>query len=251
LLSTIPLLLALAAIASFFVEPAQAVEQATTLLRDYLPRGAGEIESTVQQALDRAGSIGLISTLAFLWTGSRVFGVVTKALNIAYDVDDTYSFVKRTMVELAMLLTIGLFLVAALASRYILSTLLSQSGLPVSWTLVTDALSTGLLLIAFFLIYRFLPRRVVSWQAALAGSVTAIALFLLARPLFIRYVNQFASYRDIYGSLAIVVILVFWAWIVGVIMIFGGEVASHTEAMLIEREPGDVVEDRHRQRSPV
>lgn len=78
----------------------------------------------------------------------------------------------------------------------------------------------------------------------------AALLFILARPLFVRYLNQFASYQDIYGSLAIVIILVFWAWIVAVIMLFGGEIASHSEEMLIEGNPATEVERRHIERAP-
>lgn len=251
LLSTVPLLLAIAAIASFFVQPQALVNQVTGILGNYLPQGAGQLESLVTDALNRAGSIGLISTLTFLWTGSRVFGAVVKALNIAYDVDENYGFLKRTLVEVLMLLTIGLFFIAALASRYIINALWNnQQTLSTGRSLIVQGISALLLLIAFFLIYRFLPRRTISWQTALAGSAVATLLFIVARPLFITYVNQFASYRDIYGSLAIVVILVFWAWIVAAIMLFGGEIASHSEAMFIEGESGEEVEQKHLKRSP-
>lgn len=79
----------------------------------------------------------------------------------------------------------------------------------------------------------------------------ATLLFVLARPLFVSYLRRFANYNLIYGSLAIVIIMVFWAWIVALILLFGGETASHTQAMVIEGQPKEEVERRHLQRSPV
>lgn len=85
-------------------------------------------------------------------------------------------------------------------------------------------------LLGDFLLYRFVPRRRPDWQAALVGAGVAAALVLLARPLFIYYVQRFGDYNIIYGSLAIVVILIFWAFIVAAITILGGEIASHVQA---------------------
>lgn len=55
----------------------------------------------------------------------------------------------------------------------------------------------------------------------------------------------------IYGSLAVAVIIVFWAWIVGLILLFGGEIASHTHTILIEGRSVEEVEQGHLARSPL
>lgn len=256
LLSVFPLLLAAASVAAFFVEPAWAVDRLTGLLGRFLPAGQSEIESIVQSAIEARGTVGLLSLGALLWSGSRVFGALTKALNIAYDVDETYGFFKRTLVEFAMLLTVGLLFVVALSIRPVLTLLagFTDGFIPGSQSLVTRAavqlLPVLLLGVALFLLYRFVPRVRVDWRAALFGAVLAAALIVIARPIFITYVRQFASYNLIYGSMAIVAILVLWAWIVAVIIIFGGEVVSHTQAMLIEKQPGQQVEAAHLARSP-
>jgi len=237
LLSAVPLVLALASIASFFIDRQWAVEQATALLGDYVPQGAGRIREIVLQAFAQRESVGLFSILAFFWSGSRVFGALTKALNNAFNVEDSYSFLRRTMLELTMAITIGLFFIAALVSNVVLNLLIGvfrflPDGQEQASVIASEGASVLLLLVAFFLVYKVVPRRPVQRRAALAGSITATVLFALARPLFLRYVEQFANYSEIYGPLAIVIILVFWSWLSAVILLYGGEVTAQVEEML-------------------
>lgn len=255
LLSTFPLLLAIASIAAFFVDPQWAVEQATNLLNRFLPTGGNRIENTIKEAIEARGSVSLLSIGTLLWTGSRVFGVVTKALNIAYDTDESYGFLKRTLVELLMLLTIGVLFVIALSSRFLINLLSERleflpTGQNLLFQITLEAVPALLLLIAFFLLFRFVPHCWVDWRAALSGAGLAALLVLVARPVFLTYVEQFASYNLIYGSLAIVIILVIWAWIVAMIIIFGGEFVSHIQAIMLEGQPAEEVERRHKRRSP-
>ncbi len=85
LLSLFPLLLAIGSVAAFFVDPQWAVAQATHYLETLLPRGPVAIDHIVVQTLSTARGAGLIT---LLWTGSLVFGAVTKALNIVFETDE-------------------------------------------------------------------------------------------------------------------------------------------------------------------
>ena len=254
LLSVFPLLLAAASVGAYFVDPQRIIQELTRIMGQFLPQGGSQIESIVQGAVDTRGTAGLLSILGFLWTGSRVFGAITRALNIAYDVDDTYGFIKRTVLEVVMLATVGIVFIIGFATPLAISLLqrlvdLPSKGLFVS--IVYEAVPILMLLMGFFLAYRFVPRYRISWQASTAGAVLSTVLFVIARPLFLYYVQRFARYNLIYGSLTIAVILVVWAWIAAQILILGGEVASHTQAILIEGQSPKDLERRHLERSPV
>jgi len=234
LLSLFPLLLAMASIAAYFVDPGWVSGEATRLLGDFLPTGEEQINKIVQGAIESRQVAGIVSIASLLWSGTRIFGALTKAMNRAYDIEDDYGFLRRFLVEALMLLTIGVLFVLALGARLILGPLAQAIGfLPGDGGLLLSILpalaSGGLLLLAYLLLYRFVPRRRPDWQAALAGAVVATALVLLGRPLFLYYVRRFGEYNIIYGSLAIVVILIFWAFIVAAITILGAEIASHVQ----------------------
>lgn len=48
------------------------------------------------------------------------------------------------------------------------------------------------------------PRLAIDWRVALSGAFLATIFFMVARPIFLRYIQLFANYNLIYGSLAVV-----------------------------------------------
>ncbi len=254
LLSAFPLLLATASLAAYFVEPAWAVDQLTPVIDEYLPQAAGQVESIVKGALEARGAIGLVSFLSLLWTGTRVFGAVTVALNIAAGVEDQYGPVKRFGWEILMLLTVGLVFVLAFAGQpsvRLLWQVLGREVGTVAFQLVNEVLPIVLLSAAFLLAYRFVPRSRPDWPSALVGASIATILFLVARSLFFYYLGRLGDYDQIYGILATAIVLQVWAWLVANILILGGEISAHTQEMLIEGKPAEEVERGHLIRSPL
>ncbi|MHB0859604.1 MAG: YhjD/YihY/BrkB family envelope integrity protein [Anaerolineae bacterium] len=78
LLSLFPLLLGIASVAAFFVNPEWLISQATEAMGDLIPAGEGQIEEIVQSAIDARRGAGILSILSLLWTGTRVFAVLTR-----------------------------------------------------------------------------------------------------------------------------------------------------------------------------
>jgi membrane protein len=255
LLSVFPLILVGAYAASLFMAPEVAVDRASDLLGEFIPVGDDEVGEVVQEALNRRGAAGVVSTLALLWSGTRVFGTITLALNIAFDADEVYSFWKRRLAELAMLLTVGVVFLIALLSRPLLGVLRDAfDGLPggrgIALFLASEVAPVLLLVASFFLLFRFAPRARPSWVAALPGAVVTTALFLVAQALFVEYVFNFSEYNLIYGSVALVVIVMLWVWVATVILLFGGELVAHTQMMVVEGMSAEEVEKRHMERDP-
>jgi membrane protein len=253
LLSAFPLMLAIITIGMTFLPQETIISMMTEVLGDFVPEGEDEVEAIIEGAMAARTGVGAFSILLLLWSGSRVFGVVTRALNIFYDVDEPYGVVKKTFIELLMLISIGLLFVVALASRWILENFLMQleifSHALVS-QVVTVLVPSGLLLVSLLFMYRFVPRRKVNWKAALIGAVVATLAFTIARPLFWYYVQDFAAYELVYGPIAVVAVLIFWGWLVSLIVLYGGELVGHIEDMIFEGKTAEEVGRRHLARSP-
>jgi len=255
LLSLFPLLLLVVSLAVPAVDAAWAVDRLTQVLGEFTPRGEDRIAAILRETLAKRGEIGLGSTVALLWTGSRVFGALTKALNLAFAVEETYGVLRRRLVEVGMLLTVGLAFALALAAEALIGALrIALAPLPGEQEALLGVLQGAarlvLLPVAFLLIYRFVPRRRPDWRAALAGAVTATLLFLVGEELFLDYLERFGAYNRIYGSLALAIVLVLWAWAVAVIALFGGEVAAHVQYLAIEGYAAAEVELWHRGHHP-
>jgi membrane protein len=256
LLSVFPLVLLVIALAAFIVDAQWAVDKASELLETLIPAQTLQIEELIDGAIELRARATVVSLFFLLFTGSQVFSIVTQALNVAYDVSNHYPWWKRHLLRVGQAIIIGTLFVVGLAARLLLDLFWGQlSLLEGEAELVRQAvrwvLPLALLILAFFLTYRYVPRRDVSHRAAFAGALTATLLFVAARPVFLGYLNRFGDYNLLYGSLTFLIILILWAWLVAIILLLGGHVAAHTQKVLIEGQVAEEVERRHELRSPV
>jgi membrane protein len=73
------------------------------------------------------------------------------------------------------------------------------------------------------LIYHLAIPRTQSWQRVLPGAVLATAMWFAATICFGWYVTNYANYAVIYGSLAAVIALLVWLYIVSIVVLIGAE----------------------------
>jgi membrane protein len=255
LLSIFPLMLAALSIASHFVDVGWVADQATVLLRQFVPTGENELRGIIYGVYQARGGATAISIALLLWTGSQVFGVATQALNIAFNADETFGFVQRILVQFTMAVTIGALILVALLSRTVIDFVWRAWGFNETLPAVGAALQWlvpgALLVIALHLAYRWVPRCEVHGRPAWIGALVATVVFLAARPIFGFYVSRFANYNLVYGSLAILIVLVFWSWVTAQIFLYGGQLASLIEAMEHQGKDRDEVVEQHEKRAPV
>lgn len=254
-LSIFPLMLAGVAIAAGFADPTWATEKATNLLGNFMPRGEQTIRNIIETAVAKGTRTSVLSVIVLLVAGTRVFSALIRALNVAYDVDEMYSALKRFALQLAMLFSAGLLFAAALLTDF--AAILFKHALhsfPQGSDLVVRVLGwllpAMLLLGGFFCLYRFVPRNRCNWKSALIGAVTASALLSGARVVFVEYLRHLDGYTEIYGWLAIGIVLLVWAYIAALITLFCGELLSHIQMMIFEGLSGKEISNRHRRRSP-
>jgi membrane protein len=255
LLSTFPILIAAVSLIALLADPQWALEQITRFVDELVPAGRGFLVTVTEEVLESRGPLSVVSVLVLVWSGTRVFGAIMKALNIVFNTGERYSIWRRTLVEMIMLLTLGAVFLVTIASQVLMAYLIYISPLADNNTTsltrtIAQIMLAGLLFLGFYLVYKHVPRCHVDRRAALVGAFLAVFLFMLARPLFSNYVSRFANYAGTYGSLALVITFVVWVWFVSLIVIFSGEVASHYQAIILESRSPQQVERQHLRRSP-
>jgi len=249
-LSLFPLLLAAAAVAAYVVEPVWAVDRLTALLQAFVPAGVVDAEPIVAAAIADRRRIGLFAIAAWVLAGRRILGTLVTALNRVSDVDQRReTWRRRLLVEVVLLAGLGSTFIAALSASTLLSLFwdAAETEEPATGVAVaTGVLHALLLLGAFYALYTLAPRGERSRRAALAGAAVATALFLAARTLFLTRVDAiWSSFDLIYGPLALGALLLLWAWYVGLVVLFGGSLASHAKVMLVEGKSAAEAERRH------
>jgi membrane protein len=246
LLSIVPMLLvAVAVLAFLFQDPHEAMVRLEKLLANLLPGAAAgrtahdmiaqaRVEETVATLIATRGLAGIIGVLSLVWASLQIFVNGAPAMNEAFEVNETRSWLRLRLVALALLLGAGsLFLLSLLPSSgpdLVRRLHIPWLGLPerVPWyvdllfTLIALALNVGM----FALIYRVLPNATTSWRSALLGGLIAGVLWEAAKQGFAYYLSLFASYERVYGTLGGVIALILWIYYSAMVLLLGAEVAS-------------------------
>jgi membrane protein len=250
-LSLFPLLLAGAAMASVVVAPALVTERLSAVVEGFLPPGVVDVDPIVSAAIAARGQVSLVAIVLWLFAGRRILGALVTALDRVSDVDARHETVqRRVLVELIFLSGIGVLFLVALVARSLLGMLWevvwgSGATTPVAWALGAG-IHTLLLVGAFFALYTVVPHGERDARAALTGALAATILVLVIRAIFLGILDRlWASFSLIYGPLALAALLLTWSWILGLIILFGGSLASHVKVMVVEGRSAAEAEQRH------
>ena len=236
--SLFPLLLGIIALASFLFESAQAQERIISAASQLLPRSSELVQRNIEQVLAARGTIGVVAVIVLLWSAKAGFGAIATSLNLAWNVTEKRSFWEQLGIQKALVFGVGIFFVLSITLTSALALLSSLSpalagalGGTVFWVLVAEPFSVALSSVAFLLLYRFLPCRVVTFRDVWPGALVAGVLFEAAKYGYVIYVSRFASFQLVYGSLAAVIALLFWAWLSSAILLFGAEISATYPAL--------------------
>lgn len=229
----VPLLTALVLGYGLFANPETVARHIQTLAQA-LPQGAAQIitdqlANMTQSAGTTTGFALLIAIALAVWGASKGAGAIMTALNVAYDVEESRGFVKRTLMRLA--LTAGAILVLAAAVLAISGVQLVEQLLPslggFTHFLIQAALfalAAITLVVMLAALYRYGPNRPdAEWRWITPGSIVAAAVWLIATLGFGFYVANFGSYNATYGSLGAVIVFLTWLYLSAYIILLGAE----------------------------
>lgn len=251
LLAGVPFLLLLLAGLGFILgqDLDTAYSTVQSVLNMLLPaRLAGQSESLLDPIVadmvrTRALS-GIVGALGFAWFSTRLFGSLRSVMGIVFERSGNRNFLRGKLwdfylaVSSAVLVTLWVIVNTFLAiGTGRLGRVLSSLGMlddVVSGVeyLIARLISIVAMVMIFFSLYRWLPQRRTPWKIALIGGVVSAGLFELARWLFALFAPNMAAASLYSGTLAALVIVVFWTYYAALIFIIGAEVAHAAEKAL-------------------
>ena len=202
-------------------------DEAASLLTDQLTSIASGSSSALGWGL-------LLSLGGALFAASGGVQNLIKAVNIAYDEEETRGFVKLRALALALTLGAIVFIVVAIGLVAVVPALLDSAGLGAAGRIAAQVARwlglVAFVLVALAVVYRFAPDRddpKFRWVGL--GSAVATILWIVGSAAFSLYVSNFGSYGETYGALAGVVVLLLWLWLTSLIILVGAEINSETE----------------------
>jgi len=238
LFSLFPLLLVLVAAGSYVLDRQDVFQQVVSLVGNAFPISRNLIEENLRQVLQVRGTVGLISLGVALWSASGAFAILIRNINYAWRKAPSRGFLQSRLIALGM---VG-FLAVLLAISLLLSTglnVLARFQVPLLhaeslydtplWTVLSNVLPWFITFLLVMALYRWVPNAKVRWSAAFSAALVVALALEIAANAFAWYLDSgLARYQIVYGSLATVVVLLFWIYLSDWIIIFGAHFCAAT-----------------------
>lgn len=204
--------------------------QATQLIEDSLRR----------MNENKSGSLAMVIVgfVFALWTTTGAMTSFMRAVNRAYDRDESRGFVRQRLVAVQMviamgvafLLVFGLLVLGPVMSGWIGSVLDIEGVMGWLWWVAQwPVLLVGLLAVFATVLYLGPNVDHPRWRFITPGSVFAVVVWLIASALFAVYTSMFDTYNKTWGSFAAVIVMLTWLWVTGIALLLGAEINAETE----------------------
>ena len=219
-----------------------------TFVFRYFPTQLDFVNNQLLAFRESRVELSVAGALALIWASLGVFGAITSGVNEAWGVERQRSFWKHRMVSFLMLVAAGGVMIMALllvgavevAQASGFGVMLARFGwLAVLETLTADYLATVLLIIAVGLVYYFIPNAKTRFRDVWVGAALTGVLWRIAFDGFSWYISANDSMSMIHGSIAAVVVFLFWIYVSSIILMYGVEFTA-AYARLRRRRPEDM-----------
>lgn len=228
LFSIVPLLSFLIYLGSTVLTSDVARENLDLFLGRVLPINPKNLEMIISQALIVRSSIGIVGAIGLLWSASSVFGILEMTLSVIWNGNPS-PFWRRRGLAAVSVLALSFVFIASFSLKPLTTWLWAEDSVVYKrW--LNLGFSFGLNVLTSFLVFRIFPNRDVYWKPALAGAIMAASLIEIAQAVIGYYIGlAFTNFGFVYGSLAWIVVLGFWAFLVGLLFFFGAEFGATLE----------------------
>lgn len=235
--SFFPLILGFLAIGGMVLNSDALYLKFLAFIDENLPGSSVFVTDNVNQIVRLSGVLGIIALAGLLLSASVVFGAINRVVNRTWHIYSEGPFYQSKPRQLLMLLALGLLFLAYAAATSIIE-LLMDPDLPIPGQRFFLELGLGkfalralpwvISLSIFFLIYKLVPQCQTYWRYTWPGALTATILFEMGKDLFTWYLANIAVYSQVYGSLASVMIFLFWIYLSSLILILGAQICHET-----------------------
>lgn len=198
-----------------------------------LPAGSSTVLGYLRGSTDRPVGLLISSSLITVWSASGVIISWMDGFRRAYQLPKTWGLIQERTIAISLVLMAGIpmtfsTILVAFGSRIetrILFLIGHEFGplILLLWGAIrwTIAIMTSIAVIQ--LIYHNAVPRTQPWHSVLPGAVLSTAMWLLSTALFGWYLQRYADYSVIYGSLGVGIALLVWMYIISLVVLIGAE----------------------------
>jgi membrane protein len=184
-------------------------------------------------SLQRPLGVLITASLITLWTGSGVIVSWMEGFRNAYRLPKMWGLAKERMIAFSLVILAGVPLsfatILVAFGSGIEARILYQSDreygpvILLLWAMIRWFIAALTSIAVIALIYHNAVPRTQPWHNTLPGAALATGLWFLTTALFGWYLQSYADYSLIYGSLGTAVALLVWMYLISLVVLVGAE----------------------------
>ena len=252
LFSMFPFLLSLVALAGLVIDdPATLLKTLTERMQGFLPGDAvGLLEGYIDLTLRNADpSVLVFAVLATFWSGWAAADAIVKAVNRAYELQETRPWWKLWGISVLMVLGFVLMVMSLALVVFgpeVGDYFQSLIGLPETFLALWDVLRwVGAFLavsLAHALLYYVAPNAEVPFKWITPGGFAATVLILVSSVGLNLWVANLGRYDQVYGQVGAIMVLMLWLYVTGLMVLIGAEINAVLVRTAEERKDTKIVQ---------
>ena len=223
--SLFPLTLLSIGIASFSLGPLMDQHLVVQRLEFVAPALGQLLGRNIDEIIRARGPVTIVALGTLIWSASTMFFVLTGTLSKIWGIERSHPIWKRRgLAILFVLIFVGPILFLSSFADSVIANLLTWLPAPIIQIVDGASLALAILLdVALFtVVYLMLPHAASSWREILPGAIGAGLLWELAKKTFLLFISTYISISNlIYGSVAAIIAILTWAYLSGLIFLFG------------------------------
>ena len=233
ILTFFPLLLVVGSVLATSRSTQPFLQEISYAISRMLPAGAGTALAYLRGASQHSVSLLVTTSLLTLWTASGVMISWMEGFRRCYELPKKWGLVKERLIAFSLVILAGIPLtfatiLVAFGSR-IESRILFHLNHEYSylilfmWTVIRWLIAGLTSIVVIALIYHNAVPRTQPWHSVLPGATLATALWFISTSSFGWYLNRYADYSIIYGSLGVGIALLVWMYMISLVILVGAE----------------------------
>jgi len=228
-----PALLVLGAVLATISRGQVYLREISYALGTILPAGSSTVLAYLRGSTDRPVGLLITTSLLTVWSASGVIISWMDGFRRAYQLPKTWGIVQERAIAISLVLMAGIPLtfstiLVGFGSR-IETRILFHIGhefgplILLLWGAIRWLIAILTSIAVIQLIYHNAVPRTQPWHSVLPGAVLATAMWLISTALFGWYLQHYADYSVIYGSLGVGIALLVWMYLISLVVLIGAE----------------------------
>ena len=173
----------------------------------------------------------MTSVLILLWSGSKMMGALSRAINHALGLKRHYAIYLSSLRYFGLTLAVALliFLTMAISPAIEILAELQLDFIGRRWNAAIEAVAgrtAGLIVTVLMVgvIYILVPYQRMPLREVFPGILFATVVIELGKTLFVWYVETASNYSAVYGSVSSIIVLMIWIYFSARVLLLGAEV---------------------------